>query len=167
MSQSSTYMLCSTFVSAKIRHGNLKTSVFNFCGSMLPGFADFNAKNNKKNLHGCNEYMNNDELRNTLKFSQLSRYANKQATTKLPRYTQSVAWLHSVHLLCTRQSVNGAYRDHYTNNLNKLSYGKNKRCSLGSWAKGADGKKSIWILLNHLRMATKPIQVVVILSMMM
>lgn len=28
-------------------------------------------------------------------------------------------------------------------------------------------KKSIWILLNHLRMATKPIQVVVILSMMM
>lgn len=91
MSQSSTHMLCSTFVSAKIRHGNLKTSVFNFCGSMLPGFADFNAKNNKKNLHDCNEYMNNDELRNTLKFSQLSRYANKQATTKLPRYTQSVA----------------------------------------------------------------------------
>ena len=79
MSQSSTHMLCSTFVSAKIRHGNLKTSVFNFCGSMLPGFADFNAKNNKKNLHDCNEYMNNDELRNTLKFSQLSRYANKQA----------------------------------------------------------------------------------------
>ncbi len=60
MSQSSTHMLCSTFVSAKIRHGNLKTSVFNFCGSMLPGFADFNAKNNKKNLHDCNEYMNND-----------------------------------------------------------------------------------------------------------
>ena len=79
------------------------------------GGADFNAKNNKKNLHDCNEYMNNDELRNTLKFSQLSRYANKQATTKLPRYTQSVAWLHSVHLLCTRQSVNGANRDHYTN----------------------------------------------------
>ena len=89
---------------------------------MLPGFADFNAKNNKKNLHDCNEYMNNDELRNTLKFSQLSRYANKQATTKLPRYTQSVAWLHSVHLLCTRQSVNGANRDHYTNNLNNVSY---------------------------------------------
>ena len=64
-------MLCSTFVSAKIRHGNLKTSVFNFCGCMLPGFADFNAKNNKKNLHDCNEYMNNDELRNTLKLSQL------------------------------------------------------------------------------------------------
>ena len=84
MSQSSTHMQCSTFVSAKIRHGNLKTSVFNFCGSMLPGFADFNAKNNKKNLRDCNEYMNNDELRNTLKFSQLSRYANKQATTKLP-----------------------------------------------------------------------------------
>ena len=103
MSQSSTHMLCSTFVSAKIRHGNLKTSVFNFCGSMLPGFADFNAKNNKKNLHDCNEYMNNDEL------------TNKQATTKLPRYTQSVAWLHPVHLLCTRQSVNGANRDHYTN----------------------------------------------------
>lgn len=131
MSQSSTHMLCSTLVSAKIRHGNLKTSVFNFCGSMLPGFADFNAKSNKKNLHDCNEYMNNDELRNTLKFSQLSRYANKQATTKLPRYTQSVAWLHSVHLLCTRQSVNGANRDHYTNNLNNVSYGKNKRCSLG------------------------------------
>ena len=56
-----------------------------------------------------------------------ARYANKQATTKLPRYTQSVAWLHSVHLLCTRQSVYGAYRDHYTNKLNKLSYGKNKR----------------------------------------
>lgn len=55
MSQSSTHMLCSTFVSAKIRHGNLKTSVFNFCGSMLPGFADFNAKNNKKNLHDCNK----------------------------------------------------------------------------------------------------------------
>ena len=73
MSQSSTHMLCSTLVSAKIRHGNLKTSVFNFCGSMLPGFADFNAKNNKKNLHDCNEYMNNDALRNTLKFSQLSR----------------------------------------------------------------------------------------------
>ena len=69
MSQSSTHMLCSTFVSAKIRHVNLKTSVFNFCGSMLPGFADFNAKNNKKNLHDCNEYMNYDELRNTLKFS--------------------------------------------------------------------------------------------------
>ena len=100
---------------AKIRHGNLKTSVFNFCGSMLPGFADFNAKSKKKNLHDCNEYMNNDELRNTLKFSQLSLYANKQATTKLPRYSQSVAWLHSVHLLCTRQSVNGANRDHYTN----------------------------------------------------
>lgn len=46
MSQSSTHMLCSTFVSAKIRHGNLKTSVFNFCGSMLPGFADINAKSN-------------------------------------------------------------------------------------------------------------------------
>ena len=30
----------------------------------------------------CNEYTNNDELRNTLKFSQLSRYANKQATTR-------------------------------------------------------------------------------------
>ena len=105
-------------------------SVFNFCGSMLPGVADFNAKNNKKNLHDCNEYMNNDELRNTLKFSQLSRYANKQATTKLPRYTQSVAWLHSVHLLCTRQSVNGANRDHYTNNLNNVSYGKNKRCRI-------------------------------------
>lgn len=105
-------------------------SVFNFCGSMLPGFADFNAKNNKKNLHDCNEYMNNDELRNTLKFSQLSRYANKQATTKLPRYTQSVAWLHSVHLLCTRQSVNGANRDHFTNNLNNVSYGKNKRCRI-------------------------------------
>lgn len=28
-------------------------------------------------------------------------------------------------------------------------------------------EKSIWILLNPLRMATKPIQVVVILSMMM
>lgn len=28
-------------------------------------------------------------------------------------------------------------------------------------------EKSIWIMLNHLRMATKPIQVVVILSMMM
>ena len=39
----------------------------------------------------------------------------EQATTKLPRYTLSVAWLHSVHLLCTRQSVNGANRDHYTN----------------------------------------------------
>ena len=33
MSQSSMHILCSTFVSAKIRHGNLKTSVFNFCGS--------------------------------------------------------------------------------------------------------------------------------------
>ena len=127
MSQSSTHMLCSTFVSAKIRHGNLKTSVFNFCGSMLPGFADINAKSNKKNLHDCNEYMNNDELRNTLKLSQLFSFTHKQAITKLPRYTQSVAWLHSVHLLCTRQSVNGAYRDHYTNKLNKLSYGKNKR----------------------------------------
>ena len=127
MSQSSTHMLCSTFVSAKIRHGNLKTSVFNFCGSMLLGFADFNAKNNKKNLHDCNECMNNDELRNTLKLSQLFSFTHKQAITKLPRYTQSVAWLHSVNLLCTRQSVNGAYRDHYTNKLNKLSYGKNKR----------------------------------------
>ena len=102
-------------------------SVFNFCGSMLPGFADFNAKNNKKNLHDCNEYMNNDELRNTLKLSQLFSFTHKQATTKLPRYAQSVAWQHSVYLLCSRQSVNGAYRDHYTNNLNKLSYGKNKR----------------------------------------
>ena len=127
MSQSSTHMQCSTFVSAKIRHGNLKTSVFNFCGSMLPGVADFNAKSNKKNLHGCNEYMNNDELRNTLKLSQLFSFTHKQATTKLPRYTQSVAWQHSVYLLCSRQSVNGAYCDHYTNNLNKLSYGKNKR----------------------------------------
>ena len=26
-----------------------------FTCSMLPGFADFNAKNNKKNLHDCNE----------------------------------------------------------------------------------------------------------------
>ena len=127
MSQSSMHMLCSTLVSAKIRHGNLKTSVFNFCGSMLPGFADFNAKNKKKNLHDCNEYMNYDELRNTLKLSQLFSFTHKQATTKLPRYTQSVAWQHSVYLLCSRQSVNGAYRDHYTNNLNKLSYGKNKR----------------------------------------
>ena len=127
MSQSSTHMLCSTLVSAKIRHDNLKTSVFNFCGSMLPGFADFNAKNKKKNLHDCNEYMNYDELRNTLKLSQLFSFTHKQATTKLPRYTQSVAWQHSVYLLCSRQSVNGAYRDHYTNNLNKLSYGKNKR----------------------------------------
>ena len=92
MSQSSTHMLCSTFVSAKIRHGNLKTSVFNFCGSMLPGFADFNAKNNKKNLHDCNEYMNNDELRNTLKFSQLSRYANKQVeNSELEVVTENVA----------------------------------------------------------------------------
>lgn len=120
-------MLCSTFVSAKIRHGNLKTSVFNFCGSMLPGFADFNAKNNKKNLHDCNENMNYDEFRNTLKLSLLFSFTHKQAITKLLRYTQSVAWLHSVHLLCTRQSVNGAYRDHYNNKLNKLSYGKNKR----------------------------------------
>ena len=120
-------MLCSTFVSAKIRHGNLKTSVFNFCGSMLPGFADINAKSNKKNLHDCTGYLNNDELRNTLKLSQLFSFTHKQATTKLPRYTQSVAWQHSVYLLCSRQSVNGAYRDHYTNNLNKLSYGKNKR----------------------------------------
>ena len=127
MSQSSTHMQCSTLVSAKIRHGNLKTSVFNFCGSMLLGFADFNAKSNKKNLHDCNEYMNNDELRNTLKLSQLFSFTHKQAITKLSRYTQSVAWLHSVHLLCTRQSVNGAYRDHYTYKLNKLSYGKNKR----------------------------------------
>lgn len=91
MSQSSTHMQCSTFVSAKIRHGNLKTSVFNFCGSMLPGVADFNAKNNKKNLHDCNEYMNNDELRNTLKLSQLFSFTHKQAITKLPRYTLSVA----------------------------------------------------------------------------
>lgn len=50
MSQSSTHMQCSTFVSAKIRHGNLKTSVFNFCGSMLPGFADFNAKKKQEKL---------------------------------------------------------------------------------------------------------------------
>ena len=122
----------------------LKTSVFNFCGSMLPGFADFNAKNNKKNLHDCNEYMNNDELRNTLKFSQLSRYANKQATTKLPRYTQSVAWLHSVHLLCTRQSVNGANRDHYTNNLNNVSYGKNKRCRIVLTVSSASSEGGAW-----------------------
>ena len=76
---------------------------------------NINAKNNKKNLHDCNEYMNNDELRNTLKLSQLFSFTHKQATTKLPRYTQSVAWQHSVYLLCTRQSVNGANRDHYTN----------------------------------------------------
>lgn len=123
----------------------LKTSVFNFCGSMLPGFADFNAKNNKKNLHDCNEYMNNDELRNTLKFSQLSRYANKQATTKLPRYTQSVAWLHSVHLLCTRQSVNGANRDHFTNNLNNVSYGKNKRCRIVLTVSSASSEGDAWV----------------------
>lgn len=123
----------------------LKTSVFNFCGSMLPGVADFNAKNNKKNLHDCNEYMNNDELRNTLKFSQLSRYANKQATTKLPRYTQSVAWLHSVHLLCTRQSVNGANRDHYTNNLNNVSYGKNKRCRIVLTVSSASSEGDAWV----------------------
>ena len=90
MSQSSTHMLCSTFVSAKIRHGNLKTSVFNFCGSMLPGFADFNAKNNKKNLHDCNEYMNNDELRNTLKFSQLSRYTTGMEAIYV--ITHETAW---------------------------------------------------------------------------
>ena len=29
-------MQCSTFASAKIRHGYLKTSVFNFCGSLCP-----------------------------------------------------------------------------------------------------------------------------------
>ena len=125
-------MQCFTFASAKIRHGNLKTSVFNFCGSMLLGSADFNAKSNKKNLNDCNEYMNNDELRDMLKLSRLSQYVNKQATTKLPRYTQLVAWLHPVHLLCTRQSVNGVNCDHYTNNLNKVTYGKNKRCSLDS-----------------------------------
>lgn len=61
-------MLCFMFVSVKIRYGNLKISVFNFCGSMLLGFVDFNVKNNKKNLYGCNECMNNDELRNMLKF---------------------------------------------------------------------------------------------------
>ena len=94
---------------------------------MLPGGADFNAKSNKKNLHDCNENINNYELRNMLKLSRLFQCTNKQATTKLPRYTQSVAWLHSVHLLCTRQSVNGVNCDHYTNNLNKVSYGKNKR----------------------------------------
>ena len=132
MSQSSTHMQCSTFVSAKIRHGNLKTSVFNFCGSMLPWFADFNAKSYTINFYDSNECMDNDELRNMLKLSQLSRCANKQAITKLPRYAQSVAWFHSVHLLCTRQSVNGVNCDHYTNNLNKVSYGKNKRCSLDS-----------------------------------
>lgn len=109
-----------------------KNKRFQFLWQYVAGVCRLQRQNNTKNLHDCNGYMNNDELRNTLKFSQLSRYANKQATTKLPRYTQSVAWLHSVHLLCTRQSVNGAYRDHYTNNLNNVSYGKNKRCSLGS-----------------------------------
>ena len=104
-----------------------KNKRFQFLWQYVAGVADFNAKNNKKNLHDCNEYMNNDELRNTLKLSQLFSFTHKQATTKLPRYTQSVAWQHSVYLLCSRQSVNGAYRDHYTNNLNKLSYGKNKR----------------------------------------
>ena len=29
-------MQCSTFVSAKIRHDNLKTSIFNFSGSLCP-----------------------------------------------------------------------------------------------------------------------------------
>ena len=115
MSQSSTHMLCSTFVSAKIRHGNLKQAFSISVAVCCRGLPTSTPKQQEKNLHDCNEYMNNDELRNTLKFSQLSRYANKQATTKLPRYTQSVAWLHSVHLLCTRQSVNGANRDHYTN----------------------------------------------------
>ena len=28
----------------------LKTSVFNFCGSMLPGFADFNAQKQQEKL---------------------------------------------------------------------------------------------------------------------
>ena len=37
---------------------------------MLPGFADFNAKSNKKNLHDCNEYINNYELSNMLKLQQ-------------------------------------------------------------------------------------------------
>ena len=92
-----------------------KNKRFQFLWQYVAGVCRLQRQKNKKNLHDCNEYMNNDELRNTLKFWQLSRYANKQATTKLPRYTQSVAWLHSVHLLCTRQSVNGAYRDHYTN----------------------------------------------------
>lgn len=92
-----------------------KNKRFQFLWQYVAGVCRLQRQNNKKNLHDCNEYMNNDELRNTLKFSQLSRYTNKQATTKLPRYTQSVAWLHSVHLLCTRQSVNGANRDHYTN----------------------------------------------------
>ena len=50
MSQSSTHMLCSTLVSAKIRHGNLKTSVFNFCGSMLPGFAEFQRQKQQEKL---------------------------------------------------------------------------------------------------------------------
>lgn len=92
-----------------------KNKRFQFLWQYVAGVCRLQRQKQQENLHDCNGYMNNDELRNTLKFSQLSRYANKQATTKLPRYTQSVAWLHSVHLLCTRQSVNGANRDHYTN----------------------------------------------------
>ena len=117
-----------------------KNKRFQFLWQYVAGVCRHQPKSNKKNLHDCNEYMNNDELRNTLKFSQLSRYANKQATTKLPLHPIS-CMAAPVHLLCTRQSVNGANRDHYTNNLNNVSYGKNKRCRLDSWAKGADGKR--------------------------
>lgn len=92
-----------------------KNKRFQFLWQYVAGVCRLQRQKQQEKLARLNEYMNNDELRNTLKFSQLSRYANKQATTKLPRYTQSVAWLHSVHLLCTRQSVNGANRDHYTN----------------------------------------------------
>ena len=97
--------------------------------SGLPSSA---TKATRKNLHNCNENINNYGLRNMLKLSRLFQCTNKQDTTKLPHYTQSVAWLHSVHLLCTRQSVNGANRDHNTNKLNTVSYGKNKRCCLDS-----------------------------------
>ena len=59
----------SPIISARVWSGFSVSALCVSPSDDIVGFADFNAKNNKKNLHDCNEYMNNDELRNTLKFS--------------------------------------------------------------------------------------------------
>lgn len=45
--------------------------LWQYVSGSYSGLIHFKSKTDRKNLHDCNEYMNNDELRNTLKLSQL------------------------------------------------------------------------------------------------
>ena len=77
-------------------------------------------------LHVC-ECKDKARQSKNKRFQFLWQYVAGVCRLQCQKQQEKLARLHSVHLLCTRQSVNGAYRDHYTNKLNKLSYGKNKR----------------------------------------